>query len=68
MNDVMSVARNDADRQKVDYLLNLVEPGSNKSVPDPWYSGLDACENTFQMMWQACENLIGEIKATEDEA
>jgi protein-tyrosine phosphatase len=60
-NDVMGVARDTADEQKVDYMLNLVHPGENRPVPDPWYGGKDGFEKVFQMLDQACNALIKEI-------
>lgn len=56
--DVMGVARNDADRQKVDFILNLVHPGRNLPVPDPYYGGRDGFEKVFQMLDEACEILL----------
>src|SRR5210317_1544194 len=39
--DVMRVARNEEDKSKVDYLLNMSSPGSDNEVPDPYYGGAD---------------------------
>lgn len=62
MNDVLQMARSEKDKAKTDYLLNLIEPGSNKAVPDPYYNGIDACENTFRMMEKACSILVEGLK------
>ena len=59
--DVMRVARSEADRQKVDYLLNQVTPGHNEEVPDPYYGGPDGFENVYKMMDRACDNIILDI-------
>lgn len=61
MQDVMEVARDETDKKKVDYLLNLIEPGSNKSVADPYYGGFDACEATFRQMERACQVITDQI-------
>lgn len=59
--DVMRVARNDADRAKVDYLLNLVDEGSNNEVPDPYYGGADGFDKVYTMMDIACDKIIENI-------
>ena len=59
--DVMNLARNLKDEQKVDFILNLVNPGENRQVPDPWYGGKDHFEKTYRMLDEACEQLAREI-------
>jgi protein-tyrosine phosphatase len=59
--DVMRVARDDADREKVDFLLNLVDEGSNNEVPDPYYGGADGFDNVYTMMDIACDKIIEKI-------
>jgi len=61
--DVMRVARDDKDRNKVEYLLNLVDPGSNNEVPDPYYGGADGFEKVYAMMDLACEQIMSDLKA-----
>ena len=60
--DVMGVSRDESDREKVDFMLNLSHPGQDRAVPDPYYGGKDGFENVFRMLDQACEVLIDEIK------
>jgi protein-tyrosine phosphatase len=60
-NDVMSKARNETDRQKVDFIMNLSRPGSNDSVPDPYYGGKDGFENVFTMLDAACDLLVKDL-------
>ena len=55
-------AKNDKDKGKLEFLLNLVKPGRNESVPDPFYRKLEACEETFHIMDTACDK-IAEIIA-----
>jgi len=61
--DVINLARDQADEQKVDFILNLVQPGENRQVPDPWYDGKDNFEKTFKLLYEACEQLAREIAA-----
>ena len=60
-NDVMSKARNDKDRKKVDFIMNLTQPGRNRSVPDPYYGGPDGFEKVYAMLDEACNALADEI-------
>jgi protein-tyrosine phosphatase len=60
-NDVMGVARDSEDERKTDYIMNLVHPGENRPVPDPWYGGREGFEKVFRMLDEACEKLVKEI-------
>jgi protein-tyrosine phosphatase len=60
-NDVMGVARDNADEQKVDFIMNMLHPDENRPVPDPWYGGKEGFEKVFQMLDQACDYLIKEF-------
>jgi len=57
MNDVRDLARNEMDLNKVDYLMNVLEPGSNKVIPDPFLSGIEDCEKVFSLMEKACQKI-----------
>lgn len=37
--DVKDLSRNEEEREKVDYLMNVIEPGKNRTIPDPYLSG-----------------------------
>ncbi|MCU0370407.1 MAG: low molecular weight phosphotyrosine protein phosphatase [Bacteroidales bacterium] len=62
-NDVMGVARDTQDEQKVDFILNVVAPGENRQVPDPWYNGKEGFVKVYRMLDHACEQLVKEISA-----
>lgn len=63
-NDVKYIAASDWDENKVDLILNKLEPGQNKSVPDPWFDNTDAAfEDVYQMLDKACGKIVEEIKA-----
>lgn len=62
-NDVMGLARDSADENKVDFILNLVNPGEDQQVPDPWYGGKEGFEKVFRMLDQACDRLVHELSA-----
>jgi protein-tyrosine phosphatase len=59
--DVSSVARNESDMDKVDFILNIVDPGSNKQVPDPYYGGTSGFENVYQLLDKATEIIAEKI-------
>ncbi len=61
-NDVKSVSKNSIQMQKVDYILNISHPGSNKPVPDPFYGGEQSFEKTYQLLDSATELIAIEIK------
>jgi protein-tyrosine phosphatase len=56
--DVMKMARNDKDKKKVDFLLNILNPGSDLPVPDPWYGNQQDFETTYQTLDQALTKLL----------
>jgi len=60
-NDVMALARDHEDESKVDFMLNLVYPGENRPVPDPWFGGKESFEKVYRMLDEACEVLINNI-------
>lgn len=60
--NVISLARNQNDKNKVDLFLNLLHPGQNLEVPDPYYGGEQGFEHVFQLVWNASLKLIEEYK------
>jgi protein-tyrosine phosphatase len=60
--NVKSMAKNGIQMQKVDYILNVSNPGSNKAVPDPYYGSEQGFEKTFQLLDSAIELIATELK------
>lgn len=60
--DVLSLARNEKDRRKVELILNRVYPNSNMSVPDPYFGGEQGFENVFILLDKACEVIVESLK------
>ncbi len=58
MGDVRDAARNESDMDKVDYLMNVLYPGLNKTVPNPYHSGTEDCDKVFDLLYQACEKIV----------
>ncbi len=59
---VASKARTNDDLKKVDLIMNVVEPGSNKQVPDPYYGRRDHFVETFEMLDVATDKIVQLIK------
>lgn len=62
LQDILSLTRNNHDKQKVKMILNEIHPNKNKSVPDPYYGGNQEFENVFKMLDEACEIISKNIK------
>lgn len=58
LQEVKHIAGTAFDEQKVKLLLNEVYPGSNRSVPDPWYGPEDGYLEVFDMISRACEAIL----------
>lgn len=56
-NDVLSLARTEAHRNKVHLILDEIFPGENVDVPDPYYGGTTGFENVFRMLDEACDQI-----------
>ena len=48
--------------EKVEMILNLINPGSNQSVPDPYFGGEEGFENVYRLLDAACDVIIEQIK------
>ncbi len=44
--------------EKVELILNVLEPGANLDVPDPWYGPEDEYHEVFELLNKACQSLI----------
>ncbi len=60
-NRIKQFARNKADMEKVDYVMNLVHPGQNYNVEDPWYGDINGFEEVFKKLDKACGILSEKI-------
>ncbi|TMM28623.1 low molecular weight phosphotyrosine protein phosphatase [Polaribacter aestuariivivens] len=60
--NIISLARNKKDEQKVKMILNESHPTENLSVPDPYYGGNQGFENVFKMLDEACEIIAKRIQ------
>ncbi len=53
--DVLAMARNQEDRDKVALILDVLFPAENVDVPDPYYGGDQGFDAVFHMLDEACE-------------
>ena len=59
--DVMRLAQNKAQKEKIKMIMNVVQSGYNQNVPDPYWEN-DGFENVFNMLEAACEKLVEKYK------
>lgn len=64
-NDVRSMANNQQDMQKVDFILNCLDPGKNNPVPDPYSGGEAGFENVYKLLDSAIEQITVNLKKGE---
>ncbi len=55
---ITRLARNESDLAKVDFMLNVLYPGQNLDVLDPWYEGMKAFEQVYLQLDDACNHII----------
>lgn len=61
--DVLALKRSVEDHNKVEMILNLSEPETNRAVPDPYYGADDGFELVYRLLDEACAELIKELQA-----
>lgn len=59
--DVLALSGGAEDSEKVDLILNVLEPGKDEVVPDPYYGGVSGFENVYNLLDKATEMIAREI-------
>lgn len=59
--NVMQLADEEWEREKVDFILNELHPDQNMEVPDPYYGGDMGFENVYKMLDEATDKIIERI-------
>lgn len=59
--NVIALARNENDINKVQLILNEAYPNENLNVPDPYYGGTDGFKNVYLMLDEACNNIAKKL-------
>ena len=58
---IISISRNDNDRNKVELILNEINPKSCDSVPDPYYGEGDGFQKVYDMLDKACDIIVSKL-------
>jgi low molecular weight protein-tyrosine phosphatase len=60
--NILRLARNEEDKNKVELFLNLSNPNQDLSVPDPYYGGEQGFEDVYQMLNETCDIFINSLE------
>ncbi|HLS29240.1 MAG TPA: low molecular weight protein-tyrosine-phosphatase [Flavobacteriaceae bacterium] len=60
--NIIKLARNEADKEKVILILNELYPGENKEVPDPYFGGTDGFDKVYDMLDKTTEIIAEKIQ------
>ncbi len=60
--DVKELAKGKEQKQQIDYLMNLVEPGKNKTVPDPITSWQIDIKTVYEYLDKATDVIVDNAK------
>lgn len=60
--EVKRISGNAWEEGKVDMILNILHPGSNEEVPDPWYGTENDYEKVYAMLDKACDKMVEELR------
>ena len=56
-NNVLQLARDENDRNKVRLILDEIDPNANIEVPDPYFGGDSGFEHVYQLLNDACDRI-----------
>lgn len=59
--NIIALSRNENDRKKVKLILNEITPNQDQDVPDPYYGGEQGFKNVYNMLDDACENIVSKL-------
>ncbi len=63
--NVIALARNEADKNKVELILNRLHPSSNMPVPDPYFGGEQGFQEVFELLDKACDAIINSLNSAK---
>jgi protein-tyrosine phosphatase len=55
--DVLRLASSNTNKEKVELIMNILQPDTNRPVPDPYWDD-DGFEQVFRMLNEACEGVV----------
>ena len=59
--DVINMADNKEEEDKVNLILNTIYPGENQSVPDPYHDSVNGFEQVYHMLEESCSVIASEL-------
>jgi protein-tyrosine phosphatase len=59
--DVINMADNKEEEDKVSLILNTIYPGENQSVPDPYHDSINGFEQVYHMLDESCSVIASEL-------
>jgi protein-tyrosine phosphatase len=62
LRNVLKLARNESEKEKVSLIMDIVHPHENVEVPDPYFGSDDGFTTVFNMLDLACSQLIKSIQ------
>jgi len=65
MDDMRRIAKNKYDAGKVDLLMNELNPGQNRDVPDPWYGPEPGYHEVYRMIDSVCDRIVSKYAASK---
>ena len=60
--NIISLARTEVDKEKIDVILNELHHNSFQSVPDPYYGGENGFQNIYEMLDEACNKIVENLE------
>jgi protein-tyrosine phosphatase len=59
---LIELAQNQKEREKVQMIMNEINPNLNKSVPDPYYGGENGFQEIYDLLDKACNKIVTQIE------
>jgi protein-tyrosine phosphatase len=59
--NILALASNDEERNKVKLFMNVVEPATDTDVPDPYYGGDSGFTHVYHMLVEASEAFVKQL-------
>ena len=60
--NILRLARNETDHQKVKMILDEIYPGKKMDVPDPYYGGAQGFTDVFNMLDVATDRILEKLR------
>lgn len=60
--DVLDLAENQKECDKVSLILDKISPGEDQSVPDPYHDSIDGFNQVYDMLEESCSVIAKELE------